>query len=141
MATVVGGALSSGRRQDLIPALEWDCLCRCRPNVLIECPADSTDSLVRLVEPHLRGPVQWTPAGMRLTLPERGSVVLQDVSALGRQEQAELFRWLGDLHDHRQVVALTTRPLFPWVSRGLFDEALYYRLNVMLLYVDSGLPE
>jgi hypothetical protein len=29
-------------------------------------------------------------------------------------------------------------PLFPYVERGLFDEALYYRLNVILAQIDSA---
>jgi len=55
--------------------------------------------------------------------------------ALGTHEQAALSRWLDA--DGRQVVSATTHPLFPLIARGLFDEALYYRLNVMRLSIDS----
>jgi hypothetical protein len=46
-----------------------------------------------------------------------------------------LFGWLDDPHGSKQVVSTTADSLFPRVARGLFDEALYYRLNVMRLSV------
>ena len=59
--------------------------------------------------------------------------------ALDRHEQAALLRWLDA--DRKQVVSTTAQPLFPLVARGLFDKALYYRLNVMLVSIDStGAP-
>ena len=59
---------------------------------------------------------------------------------MSRQEQAELLRWLENSTDRKQVVSTTVQPLFPLVDRGLFDETLYYRLNVMLLSVDLEPP-
>ena len=47
-------------------------------------------------------------------------------------------RWLENSIDQKQVVSTTVQPLFPLVERGLFAEALYYRLNVMLLCVDAS---
>jgi transcriptional regulator of acetoin/glycerol metabolism len=57
---------------------------------------------------------------------------------LERREQAALLKWL----DTRaaQVISTTTHPLFPLIAGGLFDEALYYRLNVTLMRIDSTLP-
>jgi transcriptional regulator of acetoin/glycerol metabolism len=58
---------------------------------------------------------------------------------LGRHEQAALLEWLDG--ERKQVVSTTVDPLFPLIARGLFDEALYYRLNVMLMRIDStGAP-
>ena len=64
-----------------------------------------------------------------------GALVVQNVSALDSDEQAALLRWLDA--DRKQVVSTTAQPLFPLVASGLFDKALYYRLNVTLLSIDS----
>jgi len=74
---------------------------------------------------------------MPLELPtdECGALVIRNVSALDRHEQAALLRWLEG--DRKQVVATSVDPLFPLIARKRFDEALYYRLNVMLLRIDS----
>ena len=74
---------------------------------------------------------------MPLVLPTDacGALVLQNVCALDRHEQAALSRWLDA--SRKQVVATTVDPLFQLVARGLFDEALYYRLNTMLMRIDS----
>ena len=41
----------------------------------------------------------------------------------------------------KQVVATTAHPLFPLIARGLFDEVLYYRLNITLMRIDAtGAP-
>jgi transcriptional regulator of acetoin/glycerol metabolism len=63
----------------------------------------------------------------------RGALVVHDISALTAPEQDRLLGWLDDPHRRTQVVCTTTEPLFPLVARGLFDETLYYRLNVILL--------
>ena len=34
------------------------------------------------------------------------------------------------------IVSTTAHPLFPLVARELFDEALYYRLNITLLRLE-----
>ena len=74
---------------------------------------------------------------MPLELPtdECGALVLQNVCALDRHEQAALSRWLDA--SRKQVVATTVDSLFQLVARGLFDEALYYRLNTTLMRIDS----
>jgi transcriptional regulator of acetoin/glycerol metabolism len=59
-----------------------------------------------------------------------------NVAALGRREQSALLGWIDDPNARRQVVSTTVDPLFPLVGRGVFDEALYYRLNVILLCVE-----
>lgn len=137
MTPVVGAVLSPGRTEDLIAAPEWDCLCTLRHNVLLEGPEDSTDYLVRILEPALRGPVLWQALPASFALPARhgGALVLQHVEALCGHQQADLLEWLDDSNERRQVVSTTARPLFPLVERRLFDEVLYYRLNVMLLHV------
>jgi hypothetical protein len=66
---------------------------------------------------------------------ECGALVVRNASALTSDEQAALSKWL-DGH-RRQVVATTEHPLFPLIAEGLFDETLYYRLNVVLLRIDS----
>ena len=65
-----------------------------------------------------------------------GALVLRNVGALGRHEQAALSRWLdasrtASGRDDRGPAVSVGR------ARGLFDEALYYRLNTMLMRIDS----
>jgi hypothetical protein len=140
VTTVADTDRPPGGGQDIISALDWDRVCTGRHNVLLEGPDESTDDLVRLLEPHLRAPVLWRPVPAASALPagDCGTLVLQNVGALGRVEQADLRRWLDVSGGRKQVISTTARSLFPLVERGLFDEALYYRLNVMLLCVSPG---
>jgi len=110
-----------------------------RPNVLIEGPAAATHAVVRLLQPHIGGPIAWRRARSRLDLPsgETNGLILRDLADLGADDQTGLLQWLGGAGSCTQIVATTERPLFPLVARGLFDEMLYYRLNVMLLRVES----
>ena len=119
---------------------EWRSLCTERPNLLLEGSEESTEGVLLFLAPYLRKPVLWKPSRGPFVHPtgECGALVLQNVAALGREEQSDLFRWLDDSNGQTQVVSTTAQPLFPSVARGLFDEALYYRLNVVLLCVDSS---
>src|SRR6185503_13466816 len=107
--------------------------------MLFEGPDEVTETLLSLLEPHLRLPVVWTSSQSLGAFPSAssGALVLRDVAALGRHEQTRLLGWLDDRHGRKQVVSTTAQPLFPWVARGHFDEALYYRLNVIRVCVDS----
>jgi len=99
-------------------------------NLLLEGPPDWTEAVLGSLIPLLRGPVTWTTSQMLLPAGEcGGTLVVQDVSALSRNDQARLSDWLH--HGGRQVISTTTRPLFPAVAQSSFDEALYYRLNVI----------
>jgi hypothetical protein len=124
----------------MISTPEWVSLCAARHNVLLEGSDESTESLVLFLAPYLCRPVVWKPPHAPVALPSGacGALVLQNVGALSRPEQAELLRWLDNSTDRKQVVSTTVQPLFPLVERGLFDEALYYRLNIMLLCVDAS---
>jgi DNA-binding NtrC family response regulator len=44
-----------------------------------------------------------------------------------------LLAWTGESGWRTRIISTTPRQLFALVASGLFDAALYYRLNVMLL--------
>ena len=133
-------SLLPGRGLEMISTPEWVSLCAGRHNVLLEGSDESTQSVVLFLAPYLCRPVVWKPPLATVALPSGscGALVLQNVGALSRPEQAELRRWLENSTDRKQVVSTSVEPLFPLVERGLFDEALYYRLNVMLLRLDAS---
>jgi len=56
---------------------------------------------------------------------------------LNAGEQTRLRRWL-DESPRARILSKASTPLFSQVVRGLFDESLYYRLNVILLRIAAG---
>ena len=129
----IGTVLSQGLEPEITSSLEWRSACTRQHNVMFQGPAQATEGLLRLLDPHLRQPAIWKGAGTPLEIPidECGALVLQDVSSLDRREQAALSRWLGVRRT--QVVSTTEHSLLPLIAGGVFDEALYYRLNVTLI--------
>jgi hypothetical protein len=119
---------------------EWRILRAHRLNVLLEGPAIATNAVLRLLQPNLPEPVRWRQPQRALTLPseETGALVLKDVTALSADDQTRLLDWIVCTGSQTQIVSTTDRPLFALVTRGLFDEALYYRLNLMLLHIGSS---
>jgi sigma54-dependent transcription regulator len=115
-------------------------MCAQRLNVLLEGPAIATNAVLRLLQPHLPEPIRWHQPQRALTLPsvETGALILKDVTALSLDDQRRLLDWIVRTGSQTQIVSTTDRPLFALVTRGLFDEALYYRLNLMLLHLGSG---
>jgi Sigma-54 interaction domain len=130
-------AVSQGLGPELISTSEWHSVSTRQHNAIFEGPEHATEGLLLLLQPYLRTPAIWRRAPMPLELPTHGcgALVLRNVCALGRREQTSLLRWLDA--ERKQVVSTTAHPLFPLIARGLFDEALYYRLNVMLMRIDS----
>jgi hypothetical protein len=119
---------------------DWNRVASAQHSVLIEGQSASIHFILMLLEPYLRRPVLWLGTEGRLALPDEncGALVLQDVSALDRREQARLLAWLDGRPQRTQVVSTTTAPLSRLVKRGTFDATLYYRLNVVRLFADEG---
>lgn len=114
---------------------EWSHICTGRHNVLLEGPMACTEAVLHLLKRHFGEPITMKRSGAPLELHtlKGGTVVVQDIAAFGRPEQERILEWLEDPRTRTQVVCTTIEPLFPLVAQGLFDETLYYRLNIILL--------
>ena len=127
--------VSEPQTSSLPSAAEWSRICTGRLRVLLEGPRACTDAVLHVLKPYLGEPVTLKRSGAPLELDTsmRGALVVHDISAFSGPEQNRILGWLDDAHNRTQVVCTTTEPLFPLVARRLFDETLYYRLNVILL--------
>jgi hypothetical protein len=107
--------------------------------LLLEGPDASVEAVLMILAPYLREPVTWNPRGTPLKLPadDRGALVLQNVGALSRDDQARLLAWLDELNHQTQVVSTTMSPLYPLVCAKRFLASLYYRLNVVRCPLDQ----
>jgi Sigma-54 interaction domain len=121
----------------LLCAAEW---LSAHHNLLLEGAETSTAPVLRLVAPNLRAPVMWKRSGAPFELPasEAGALILEDVDRLSPVEQTRLRRWI-EARPRTKIVSTTAHALFALVEHGHFDVALYYRLNVILLHLDSVL--
>ena len=114
---------------------EWDSITSAHHNALLEGPQATTRSALVLLVPYLSQPVVWRRPGEALELeadPCR-TLIVEDVGALDRQEQSRLSGWLDGAGRRVQVLSTNTDALFSLVTRGGFDERLYYRLSIMLV--------
>ena len=118
-------------------ACDWRRVAAAQHNMLVEGPEASIQAVLRLLQPYLREPVTWLRRGISQPLPAEGSgaLVVQNIAALDRHDQARLRVWLDDPAHRSQVVSTSPYPLFPLVDCGLFDARLFYRLNVVRLFV------
>jgi transcriptional regulator of acetoin/glycerol metabolism len=102
-------------------------------NVLV-IQRDGAPDLVAALLPKLDEPIARWRAGQRLILPSvagTGTMILQDVGALARDDQRRLLDWLERTSGRTQVVSTSRGPLLPRVLSGAFLELLYYRLNTV----------
>jgi hypothetical protein len=120
-------------------AADWRRAVTAQHNMLLEGTEASLAAVVPRLTPYLREPVTWLGRGLPLTLPieKCGTLVLQNIAALDRQDQARLRVWLDDPTRRTQVVSTTAYPLFPLVDCHVFDATLYYRLNLVRFCVDQ----
>ena len=111
-------------------------------NVLIEGPSRATDDVLLVLRQHLREPLVSNLALAPLHLPDGAAtpVILKNIATLTPDDQARLLAWLQREGFGAQIVSTTERPLFALVTQGLFDPALYYRLNVLLLRIGAANP-
>ena len=113
-----------------------------RCNVLVEGDGARTGAVLRLLLPCTREAVVWHKPSAPLELPgrETGTFILTNAASLSASDQARLLDWFGDTGWRTQIISTAETPLFTLVEGGLFDPALYYCLNVMLLRVGLTKP-
>lgn len=118
-------------------ALEWNAIVRERCNVLVEALPAVAGRILAALRPELRGPIhEYTPdIGTPVPAPTEGTLILFEVASLVPGQQATLLRWLNDRQGSVQVASTSSEPLFPFVERGTFDAALYYRLNIVRIAI------
>jgi hypothetical protein len=114
-----------------------------RPNVLLIGPTRVTDAAINLLLAERTGQKQrvwfWTPA-QPIRMPEGTIVVIRDVGILAPHVQAG---WMAALEQSLrerplQVISTNSFSVFPLIVRGAFLDALYYRLNCVLVDFRGG---
>jgi hypothetical protein len=119
---------------------EWLMLRTVRPNILVIGRADFVESTVFALVAELPVPVTYlrpnapppADAGVQM-------LVVPDVASLSTDRQREWLSWLDDLNARRpQIVATSDVPIYPLVRRDQFSGVLYYRLNTILLDVQTA---
>jgi len=119
-----------------LPVEELDVLRTWHPNVLIRGRHDVIAAALEALRGVFRPDVVRWNADAALPFPPDDAartLILHDVDALSPEEQRKLLRWLREDSRTVQIVATTTRPVWPLVESGNFDGALYYALNVVSL--------
>jgi Sigma-54 interaction domain len=134
VATATDGSLLASYRTDSRILTEHPC------NMLVEGAVDATDAVLCFLQPHLREAIVWhqSPAPLDLPSGETRALILRHAASLSRDDQRRLLAWMGDAGSRTRIISTTARPLFALVVSGLFDAALYYRLNVMLVRVSAA---
>jgi hypothetical protein len=135
MTNAPGAQVSRAHEIGIAATAECCSLRTSHQNILLEGADAAMKAALDVLLPLFSEPVLWSQADVPLELPteRRGTLILRDVGALRADDQNRLLRWLEASNQLPQIVSMSATPLFSLVARGAFDEALYYRLNVMLL--------
>jgi hypothetical protein len=119
---------------------EWLMLRTIRPNILVIGRADFLESTVLALVAELPGPVTYLrPNAPPPTNADAQVLLVPDLASLSADRQHEWETWLSDLNARRpQIVATSDVPIYPLVRRDEFSGVLYYRLNTILLDVQTA---
>ena len=105
-----------------------------RPNVLVIGPVAQVEDTVSTIVATLLTPVcYWTPDAPLAALGAESTVVIRDVATWCLDLQQAWLTWLNEPGRRPRIIATSSIEIFPLVAQGLFLEALYYRLNTVLV--------
>lgn len=108
-------------------------------NVFVVGADDAVAKLVTSLWRCFVTPIVVRHRGEPLRLPASqpvGTIVVYDVDTLMAEEQHALNRWVCARSGTR-IVSTASASLLPMVDAGAFDDALYYRLNVVTIDLAS----
>ena len=117
---------------------DWRALVETRASVLVQGQRAALEHFFEAVRPVLRPPVVIVECGPAISLKRAPTVVLANVDRLREADQRTLHAWATDARNADvQLIALSSVPLFRLVQANTFDRELYYRLNTILVQLDS----
>jgi hypothetical protein len=118
---------------------DWSVFRRAHPHALLIGTEAGAEAVIGRLRQYLRAPlVHWRPRTRTEPPSAAGTLVIWDVDALDRLQQAQLLAWM-DSHLDGQVISIAPAPVFPLALREEFLQTLYYRLNILCLGVDGQL--
>lgn len=114
---------------------DWSIAVERGANILLQGDESWTSRVIQ--DSRLRYPLQIVTPGPPFTLPAGGTrtLVLDHVEGLDVEEQTRLLRWMEDAGKQTHIVSISSVPLHALVQFDEFLEALYYRLNTVLIEV------
>jgi hypothetical protein len=122
----------------LVPPTDWRIILRTRANVLVMGPKDALAAFLKTARSEMRDPIRTSDSTLPPFLDGARTLILTDVDALSGPDQQRLRRWFDERHNaDMQVISLTSAPLFSLVSANAFDTQLYYRLNTIVLELQT----
>jgi len=122
----------------LVPSTDWRATLRLRANVMITGPQDALTAFLHAARPELQEPIRSANAPLPTPIDGVRTLILADVDRLDETDQRRLRDWFDEgLNANVQVVSLTSISLFSRVSANAFDPDLYYRLNTVLLEIQT----
>ena len=138
--------MGAGDSQEILMPLsfsenEWQMLRSVRPNILVIGGADVVASTVSTLVAVLPGPVSYLPPNAPPPADDDDAemLVVPDISSLSQDRQREWVRWLSNADvRHLQIVATSEVPVYPLVTSDQFSGVLYYRLNTILLDMQTA---
>jgi Sigma-54 interaction domain len=122
----------------LVPPTDWRVILRTRANVLVTGPKDALAVFVQTARSEMRDQIRTSGPGLPPFLDGARTLILNDVDALPATDQQRLRVWFDERQNADvQVISVTSQPLFELVNANVFDAQLYYRLNTIVLEIES----
>jgi len=134
----------------LAKAIYYNSARRDKPFVIVNCAAIPETLLESDLFGHEKGSFTgaYTQKLGRFELANEGTIFLDEIAELSPKLQVKLLRVLQEKEFNRvggnevikvddRIIAATNRDLKKMISEGLFREDLYYRLNVLPIYIPT----
>jgi hypothetical protein len=129
-------ASDSGSNEAWFKEADHRIICGFHTNVLLIGSREETAAFLTSFEPSLQRPITTREPDNSLEfmeLPDSGTLILKEPATLCGDDQQRLFDWITAASETRRVISLSSISLLPFVARGTFFGALYYRLNTVCL--------
>jgi hypothetical protein len=102
--------------------------------------AEVEDTVSTILAKWLTPVYYWTPDAPLAALGADSTVVIRDVATWCLDLQQAWLTWLNEPSRRPRIIATSSIEVFPLVAQGLFLEALYYRLNTLLVDLRKSDP-
>ncbi len=126
------------RVRGLIPPPELDALVRYHPNLLIVGKESAVaQTVLALMSDFYTNVCRWPDVPDGVDSEVNTTLIVSEVGCLPLGSLDRLVQWLDTPLGRVQIVSTSSTSLLERVQAGAFPASLYYRLNIVLINVDS----